>query len=602
MRGDPRRNEGNCPIDTPITLRVREPKSVYDDCKGQLGEVPPGARLRPYDDQYAKPKIGAPSNATDSENWLVDDQKLFLALNDSMKLHHSNKRRSNHTPRLVKSCVTKVGFGIRMSLKCRRGNCKFESPPYDLYQKDENGQPLPNVQVGVAMAKTDITPKSVEALSATMNMCVPSLTTLHKSYSKAMNVAECLSEDAMRDNRNEVTTTLRLRGEVESGIVPMADVAIDGQFSNRSYHFPTGKSDSVSVPVVEQVTGKGLLIQHVNLSHRDGTLSPQTHINSGETVAAQLNYEKTYTSSEFPLHFGVVTTDGDTGLIKALEAGRKNVGEGRALQRRNCVFHAESAAKRKFNRESLVKLTQAQKDLMTKHATPLSPTNSPNQCAACSKEFASMKGLNIHRRSCKGDRALECTVKGLEPLFWEWEKKNPSTKTTVKEKKEWRDGIRRWVLKRMKQELNLGLHAANPKNIALSDDGIIHEALYLAGKTIIPCLSGNHDKCLSDSRGCQGMETPPDYDFLPSKAALGFIPSQTVSWLSSVVDTLLSKEALGTLIVNGKKATTSLVESAHKEIRLPVPKGRVYRKNEAKLIKSGEREMKRGPKASMNKK
>ena len=56
----------------------------------------------------------------------------------------------------------------------------------------------------------------------------------------------------------------------------------------------------------------------------------------------------------------------------------------------------------------------------------------------------------------------------------------------------------------------------------------------------------------------------------------------------SIVDTLLSREALRSLVVNGRKATTSLVESVHKEIRLPVPKGRVYRKNETRLIKSGD--------------
>ena len=157
----------------------------------------------------------------------------------------------------------------------------------------------------------------------------------------------------------------------------------------------------------------------------------------------------------------------------------------------------------------------------------------------------------------------------------------------VKDKKLWRDGIRRWLLKRMKQELNLGLHAANPQNVSLKDDQEIHGALQLAGKTIVPCLSGDHGQCLADSRGCQGGDVPPDYGLLPSKAPLGPMPRQAKVWLESVVDTMLSKEALASLVVHGKKATTSLVESVHKEIRLPVPKGRVYRKNEHKLIKSG---------------
>lgn len=106
----------------------------------------------------------------------------------------------------------------------------------------------------------------------------------------------------------------------------------------------------------------------------------------------------------------------------------------------------------------------------------------------------------------------------------------------------------------------------------------------------VPCLSGNHDACLTDSRGCGGYEAPPDYDMLPTKSNIGQVPPQTVSWLNSVVDTILSKEALRSLVVHGKKGTTSLVESVHKEIRIPIPKGRVYRKNATKLIKSGNEE------------
>ena len=147
-------------------------------------------------------------------------------------------------------------------------------------------------------------------------------------------------------------------------------------------------------------------------------------------------------------------------------------------------------------------------------------------------------------------------------------------------------------MKRIKQEFNLGIHAANPKDVRLKDDSHLHEALYQAGKTIIPCLSGNHDSCLLDSRGCGGYEAPPDYDFLPTKTHIGPIPPQTVAWLNSIVDTILSKEALQSLVVDGRKGTTSLVESVHKEIRIPIPKGRIYRKNAAKLIKSGNNESK----------
>lgn len=585
--GDPRRQEGRCTNNDELSRRVRDPKSVYDECERQLGRVPPGASLRPFNDSDPRCKTTVEDNSLgDSENWIVDNEKLLQALNHAMQLHRT-KNRTKHAPKWKQHSIKRVGFGVKVSLKCGFRACKFVSPSYDMFVTGPNGQPLPNMQIGVAMAKTDITPKTVEAVSTTLNLSPPNLTTLHRSFSAALRVAEGLSEMALSENREEVTTTLRLRGEVVPGEIPAADVAIDGQYSNRSYHFPTGKSDSVSVPCVEQVTGKGLLIQHINLGHRDGSLPPNIHINSGETLAARVSYEKTHETPDFPLHFGVVTTDGDTGLLKAMEAGRSGVGEQRPLKRRNCVFHTESAAKRKFNRESLTKLTPAQKEELGKTTAPLNSDVGPNQCPACMRTFVSGKGLTIHRRSCKGERAIELSIKGLEPLFFQWSKDDSQPKMTVKDKKQWRDGIRRWVLKRTKQELNLGLHAANPANISLANDGDIHEALFLGGRTIIPCLTGNHDKCLTDARGCQGFAGPGDYDLLPSKAPLGPIPSQSESWLVSVVDVLLSREALATIVVNGKKATTSLVESVHKEIRLPVPKGRVYRKNEARLIKSG---------------
>lgn len=591
VSGDKRQNPGHAAKnDTAPLPRVREPKSIFDNVVAQLGTIPPGANLRPYDD--SDPKFGPETlkNATssnESENWLIDQGKLLAATNDALKDHNSSKRRKNHTPKLQKHDVRKLGFGIKLSFKCGYGNCKFESKMYELYNRTETGQPLPNLQVGVAMSKTDLTPKTVETLATTLNLNPPAMRTLYKSVDKALAHTEELSEVAMTDNRKEVTINLRLKGETNG--IPDADVASDGNYELRSYHIPTGKSDSVSVPVIEQVTGRGLMVGHTNLSHRDGSLPADVHINAAESLANKINYVKAHTAPNFPLHLGTVNTDFDASVLKGLEAGRKEVGESRPLKRKGCTFHAESAAKRKFTRESLIKLTPIQKGHIEKDQSALPSDLTPNTCAACKKEFKSIKGLNIHRRSCKGERAEEMKIKGLEPLFLAWEKTS-SGKITVKEKKAWRDGIRRWLMKRIKQELNLGIHAANPQNSKIEDDSFIHDALFLAGRTVVPCLSGNHDACLTDSRGCGGYEAPPDYDMLPTKSNIGQIPPQTVSWLNSVVDTMLSKEALRGLVVNGKKGTTSLVESVHKEIRIPIPKGRIYRKNARKLIKSGNEE------------
>ena len=168
-------------------------------------------------------------------------------------------------------------------------------------------------------------------------------------------------------------------------------------------------------------------------------------------------------------------------------------------------------------------------------------------------------------------------------MFTLWDKQG--AKQTVIQKKQWRDSIRVWLLKRVKLELNLGLAAKNPHGIALEDDKPVHEALHAAGKTIVPCLTGNHTDCELYSSGCCGADT--DFSVLPSKTALTTVPRQTVAWLKTVVDAVLGSDALKSLVVNGRKATTSLVESVHREIRLPIPKGRMHPKNETALIKSG---------------
>ena len=317
-KNDERHSEGSPYNDCKGYVRLRERKTIFDRVSDQLGTIPPGANLRPFVDSNPQQ---CESNA--SQNWLINNTKWLEAQNDALKCHNSKKTRTNHTPKWKPHRVRKLGLGVQMRFKCGFRNCKFESECYDLYEKTNTGQPLQNVQLGIAMSKTDLTPKTVETLATTLNLDPPNLKHLHKSYSKALACSETLAEQAMADNREEVTSTLRLKDELREGEVPMADVALDGQYSNRSYHFPTGKSDSVSVPVIEQVTGQGLLIQHVNLSHRDGTLPSSTHINSGETLGAKLNYEKTYQAPNYPLHFGVVTTDGDTGLIKSLESGKE---------------------------------------------------------------------------------------------------------------------------------------------------------------------------------------------------------------------------------------------------------------------------------------
>jgi hypothetical protein len=58
--------------------RLREPKSVFDSVSAQEGGVPPGAKLRPYDD--SKAQIWESSIET-SQNWIINDTKFLNAFN-----------------------------------------------------------------------------------------------------------------------------------------------------------------------------------------------------------------------------------------------------------------------------------------------------------------------------------------------------------------------------------------------------------------------------------------------------------------------------------------------------------------------------------------
>ena len=247
------------------------------------------------------------------------------------------------------------------------------------------------------------------------------------------------------------------------------------------------------------------------------------------------------------------------------------------------------SAKRKFNRESLVRLTAHQKQLILEARPSSEPVEeiSPDTCMACHRKFKNSRGLSIHQKACKGERVEEAKIRGLEPMFCTWESKG--AEVLSKEKKKWRDSIRIWVMRRIKMELNLGLASENPQNLSVSDDSKIHQRLVSAGKTIVPCLQGSHAKCAEGSFCCSNKDSSvTDYNVIPSAGPLASVPPQTIGWLASVVDMVLGPEALQSLVVNGRKATTSLVESVHREIRLPIAKGRMHRKNETALIKSGK--------------
>ena len=243
-------------------------------------------------------------------------------------------------------------------------------------------------------------------------------------------------------------------------------------------------------------------------------------------------------------------------------------------------------------REALKPLSNSQKQNLGKKHSSSSTTEEPelvanNVCSKCGGSFKNSRGVAIHERRCSGSKA-EVVVGGgigLEPLFLCWYLGGNAV--GANEKKIIRTGIRVWLFARMKSEFYKGLAELNPDKKKVADDGTIKLRLAAAGRTIVKCIVGDHGLCGSDSFVCSGEMEPIAYSSLPYSKPLRDVPFCVIQWLASIVDAMLSPVALDSTVVNGRYGTTSLVESAHHEIRKTVPKGFPHRRNETQLIKSG---------------
>lgn len=122
-----------------------------------------------------------------------------------------------------------------MSLTCLVKNCDFESQPFELYQTHpETNQPMTNVAASIAMTKCDLSPKSINLLCITMNVCSPPIRSLQKGYTFAASYGPTLAKEALKENRKIVTEMMELKGECSVGEPPKIDVVEDGNYNIRS--------------------------------------------------------------------------------------------------------------------------------------------------------------------------------------------------------------------------------------------------------------------------------------------------------------------------------------------------------------------------------
>ena len=557
----------------------------------------PDDSLRPRVRSSSVPPSGPRKSplSQDSENWICDEGKLLESFNGAMQEHtaYSNQvkgRNKGHTPVLEKLMDQHVGFGVVVRYRCKFGNCRFESSSYDLFQRTESGGAQLNLQAGTAMAKSDLTPTKVDFLATVMNIKAPARCTLQKKYNIACEAAEPLAEDAMADNRRKVYESMESRGEwsAKSGEKPKFRGAQDGQYQKRSYHTPSGNSESASIPLIEHETGEGGLVGHTSLNKREGTL--KCHINLAERQGSKENYVKAHQASRYPLVLKTVGTDADATLKEGFQEGVEECGESEPVELQACSQHGMNAAKRKFMRESLRPLSNAQKQKLCPKASDGvddgTESFSSNICPKCRGTFKNARGVATHERHCKGSAAggLGGGV-GLEPLFLRWYLSGNAVRAD--EKKIVRNRIRVWLFSRLKREFYTGLADLNPEKAKIADDSDIKAKLVAAGKTIPRCIAGDHSSCETDSFVCSGVLEPTSYASLPLGKPLRDVPSIVAQWIYSIVDVVLGLDSLNSLVVNGRYITTSLVESAHFEIRKTVPKGSPHKRNETKLIKSG---------------
>ena len=582
-----------------VWSRLSLPQATCSETSLSTGPVPvTPSLLRPRSSSVPASGPQEAPHAEDSQNWIVDEGKLLECFNGAMQEHADYNKRvkgrnKGHTPVLEKLMDRRLGFGVVVRYRCKYQNCRFESSAFDLFQRTESGSAQLNLQAGTAMAKSDLTPTKVDFLATVMNIKPPGHRTLQRNYNLACEAAEPLAENAMADNRRKVYESMERKGEwnPKSGGRPKIRGATDGQYQLRSYHIPSGKSESASIPVIELETGEGGLIGHSSLSKREGTL--KSHIKLAERQGSKENFVNLHQATRFPVTLKTVGADADATIEKGFQEGVEECGECERVEIQNCSQHGMNAAKRKFMREALRPLTNAQKQKLCpkpfERADDATESFTTNICPKCKGTFKNARGVAAHERHCKGSAAISGGGGGggvgLEPLFFRWHLSGNAV--GADEKKIIRNRIRIWLFSRMKKEFYTGLADQNPDKEKVADDSEIKAKLLAAGKTIPKCIAGDHSSCESDSFVCSGASEPTSYASLPLGKPLRDVPSVVAQWIYSVVDLLLGSDSLNSLVVNGLYATTSLVESAHFEIRKTIPKGFPHKRNETKLIKSG---------------
>lgn len=202
----------------------------------------------------------------------------------------------------------------------------------------------------------------------------------------------------------------------------------------------------------------------------------------------------------------------------------------------------------------------------------------PFQCSRCVKSFKTAAGRGTHGRFCKGE------LPAATPSSQSW---LTASGISPKEVKPFRKKLLHWLLVRKNAELKRGVSFWKKLKFfqGPNDLGLKHRLKQAAG-TICSCLKGDHTNCKQYSFVCSDSKDPFLY-LLPHKRNWPCIPDTIQKIIAESVWSVFQSEKLDRLINRGALRTTSCVESYHRTIRAPCPKGKPMRRNQTSVLKFG---------------
>ena len=296
---------------------------------------------------------------------------------------------------------------------------------------------------------------------------------------------------------------------------------------------------------------------------------------------------------ENPLHWGVFVSDQDSASAAAVQEAREECEEERVSDWQYCSQHLLKGSHRLLNKSLDLKAAVASDPKEPKSGDPscIDPDR-PFQCPRCSKGFKSSSGRATHARFCKfigsstAASGPSSAVSGPSSAVSgpSWSSQNGMM---AKEIKPFKQKLLNWLLRRKNNELRRGVAAWKKWQCYKgSRDLELKHRLKMAAGTILPCLKGDHSKCIQYSFVCAESKDPYLY-LLPHQRNVPDLPVHIQKVITDSIWTVFQTDKLDRLIKDGSLQTTSRVEAVHRTIRAPAPKGKPMRRNQTACLRFG---------------